>query len=545
LPRRSTSAKPPGPGSRARTSGFFATAALLTGVIGGLCGVAPYGALAAAGDFNADGFADLAVGSPTEGVEGMPDVDRAGLVTVIYGSSLGLVSAGNQSLVQSGCLPGQPGFRDRLGEAVAVGNFDGDRFEDLAIGVPGEAVGGQGQAGAVDVIYGSSTGLACTRNQVWHEDSPGITGVPEERDNFGLALAGGDFNGDGFDELVIGVPGEGIGDRENAGVVYVLPGSASGLTSAAQLWHQDVAGIAGGAEASDFFGRALVAGSFGNGNAIHEDLAIGAPGEDIGDIVAAGSVSVIYGSPAGLSPADDEIVHQDSESVHGVAEAHDAFGRSLASADFDLQEPPPPFQILHTDLAVGAPGEDTNGEDDAGAVAVLYGGNAGVSGIGDQLFTQDSPLIKGVAEKGDRFGDAVAAANLGKDVTADLAVGVPGEDIASSDDAGGVNVVYGSGAAGLVTADNQFLSAIGDSAASREAAGTAVAAGNFGRGPQADLAVGTIGEHVNGIRSGAVGVLYGGPLLGQGGAEQWHQAKPGIPGSPEEGDFFGFAVTTG
>ena len=55
---------------------------------------------------------------------------------------------------------------------------------------------------------------------------------------------GCDYNGDGFDDLAIGVPDEDIGAISNAGAVNVLYGSASGLTAAGdQLWHQDSSGV--------------------------------------------------------------------------------------------------------------------------------------------------------------------------------------------------------------------------------------------------------------------------------------------------------------
>src|SRR5262245_36665004 len=84
-------------------------------------------------------------------------------------------------------------------------DFNGDGYSDLAIGVPGEEVGGKKQAGAVNVIYGSATGLSAgggdtgvPPNQLWTQDSPGVLGVAEKEDAFGSAIAAGDFNGDGY-----------------------------------------------------------------------------------------------------------------------------------------------------------------------------------------------------------------------------------------------------------------------------------------------------------------------------------------------------------
>jgi hypothetical protein len=100
-------------------------------------------------------------------------------------------------------------------------DFNGDGYADLAISAVLEDIDAIVDAGAVHVLYGSATGLTATGNQFWHQDSPGIAEGAEEGDRFGDALAAGDFNGDGFADLAIGVPQERIGALE-AGVVHVL-----------------------------------------------------------------------------------------------------------------------------------------------------------------------------------------------------------------------------------------------------------------------------------------------------------------------------------
>jgi hypothetical protein len=70
---------------------------------------------------------------------------------------------------------------------LAGGDFDGDGYDDLAIGVPYEDVGATADAGAVNVVYGSGSGL-CENLQFWHQDSSGISGAAEESDGFGSAL---------------------------------------------------------------------------------------------------------------------------------------------------------------------------------------------------------------------------------------------------------------------------------------------------------------------------------------------------------------------
>ena len=71
-----------------------------------------------------------------------------------------------------------------------------------------------------------------------------------------------DFDGDGYADLAVGVSGEDLRGKSNAGAVQVLYGSASGPTAHDQLWHQGRKGVKGAVEAGDFFGSALASGDF-------------------------------------------------------------------------------------------------------------------------------------------------------------------------------------------------------------------------------------------------------------------------------------------
>jgi len=221
---------------------------------------------------------------------------------------------------------------DRFGDALTVGDFDGDGYADLAVGVPYENVGSpeKTDAGVVHVLYGSSTGIVGADSDYWHQDVSGIQNTAEANDRFGFALTAGDFDGDGHDDLAVGVPYEHWGAEEDTGIVQVLYGSGSGLTDVGdQLWYQDVTDVLGTVEANDRFGYALAAGDL-NGNG-YTDLAIGVPYEDIGTVVEAGAVNVLYGSALGLTVASNQLWQQGSGGLQGTAETGDRFGFALAA----------------------------------------------------------------------------------------------------------------------------------------------------------------------------------------------------------------------
>lgn len=112
---------------------------------------------------------------------------------------------------------------------AASQDFNGDGFQDLVFGVPGEDVGAAVDAGCVNVIYGGAAGLSSTlaggapiAAQIWHQNKPGIINISKSADMFGKAIAWGDFDGDGFDDLAVGIPGKSVAAAAGWGQVHVI-----------------------------------------------------------------------------------------------------------------------------------------------------------------------------------------------------------------------------------------------------------------------------------------------------------------------------------
>src|SRR5439155_14948027 len=170
-------------------------------------------------------------------------------------------------------------------------DFNGDGFDDLPVAAPEEDVEPLIDSGAVHVLYGTAEGLSGGSGQFLTQDSPGVPGVAESNEEFGRALASGDFDGDGFSDLAVGTPGEddeGLGTTDS-GAVNVLYGSAEGVTAAgAQYFTQDTPGVRDRVESFDQFGEGLGAADF-NGDGF-ADLAVGAWGEGVGTVSSAGAV---------------------------------------------------------------------------------------------------------------------------------------------------------------------------------------------------------------------------------------------------------------
>ena len=459
----------------------------------------------ASGDFNGDGADDLATGMPFDDcLAGFGPVD-CGSVVIRYGVPRTGLATGlaDHILNQQGSgSPDQADEDDLFGRALAACDINGDGFDDLAVGIPGEDHLGESDAGAIQVYYGSSAGISNTGIVFYTQSTDGIPGNVEESDGFGHSLACGDFNGDSFADLAIGAPFEDIGSTIGAGMVIFIPGSDVGTRpDLATSLDQDSSGMDGSCEDTEFFAYTLAAGDFDADT--FDDVAIGVLIETQGD-VASGAVHMVWGGASGITSAGNFLFFESA--LGGSPESGDEFGRALAVGDFDGDG--------HDDLAIGVPFEDLGAFADTGNVGVVYGDPTGFNFTRSQGFDQDGILGAPSTESGDHFGFALASGDFDGDGPDDLAIGHPAEHYFGPLD-GAVTVIMGASVVGLSPSRSRlFVSGLsgtpGDPGEHNKQFGFALAAGDFDGDRYADLAIGIPFDNEGGLTDvGAEIVLYG------------------------------------
>jgi len=411
------------------------------------------------------------------------------------------------------------GEDDRFGGAVAIGDFNGDGVDDIAVGAPSETVNGHAGAGSVSVRPGYVDGYgADPSDAVYFTQSAGS--FPEAEDYFGQTLAAGDFDGDGYDELVVGAPFENWGATVDAGMIHVYPGSSSGpdITNGASFLAYELDG--GTLTTNGHFGAALAVGDFDDDG--YDDLAIGDPGDNN----ARGITHILLGSALGLA-SDTRVLQQSSTGTS--PEADDRFGEALAVGDFDNNG--------IDDLAVGAPQEDNGATANTGHVSVFYS-----DGV---VFTASGHFQTGgsAPEAHDYYGLSLAAGDFDGDGYDDLAVGVPAENNGSLVDSGMVELLYGSATTvGSAEAIWPYQLTSYESDEAGDMFGYALAAGNLSGDAYDDLVIGAPFEDFGRIAdAGWAYVLWGsstGPFL-------MNTLSASDVGSEDPNEHFGAALAIG
>ena len=409
------------------------------------------------GDIDGDGLGDVLV-------SGQPDEDR-GRAWLVLGKNLsGSISLDDADIVLTGEEEG-----DKAGWTTAAGDLDGDGVPDLIIGAPHAR-----DSGAVYIIYGS--GLTADLDL---GDADVILEGAGSYSEAGAAVAAGDIDGDGRDDLLVGAP-------DDAGSVYVV--LAPQLGSITSL--SDAVYTLTGSHEYDGVGRTVALGDV-DGDGGH-DLIVGGSTERYPNGSARGTVHVVLAS--GLASGDLA-----SAAAHSLQETDgkDDFAASLNTLDADGDG--------LTDILVGG-GESTAGSGEAGVGYLFL-----ASSLGNSLLTASSADhnftgVGGESRASMTLGSVSSAGDVDGDGLDDVLVGAKG----ASSNEGSAHIVLAAtmpeGKLHLLEADYTL---VGDIAGDGAQGTTVAAAGDLNGDGAMDLLIGMPGADDNAEDAGVVYVVFG------------------------------------
>jgi len=213
------------------------------------------------------------------------------------------------------------------------------------------------RAGAVHIIYGSSSGASGTDSQWFYQNTSGWPDNSEKDDFFGSSLDVADIDDNGYADIIVGVPGEDVGSKVDAGIIQIAynPGDHATTSTSVQTLNQAVPGVAGTIESGSKFGTFILATDVTNDGIA--DILVGTPNKTVGSKQNAGIISLfptIEGKPSLIS---DQMFHANQNSFAGSAQSSGLFGTSIAA--------------LGNDLIIGSPGRNVSGSINAGAIYYL------------------------------------------------------------------------------------------------------------------------------------------------------------------------------
>jgi hypothetical protein len=447
------------------------------------------------------------------------------LTVLILGGWLAAPASAHLSIVRQGRESrGSIEAGDRHGAAVALGDFNGDGFDDLASGAPGEDLDGVLKAGAVIVNYSNRLGVNHLGAQLLRQSDIG-GGAEQPQAQFGHALAAGDFDADGYDDLAVASPYYDGGALVDSGTFWYYRGSSSGLQPVVSV---NQSGASGTVEAGDLFGYSLAVGDFNSDG--KDDLAVGSPGEDSN----AGAVFQFTGSSFG--PISGTWFKQST--LGGTNGSGDRFGWSVAAGNVLAA-----IGTQYDDLVVGAPLKD-NTAVSSGGIWIIRGSSTGL--------TSSSPLYYTAGmfdsqQAGAGFGWAVAVGTFFGGTTAGVAIGEPLRDIGGATNAGRVIVSKGGSASLSLTRFQLTQSQLLETPETDDNLGYVLGAGHIGTiNSDEDLFIGSPKERVGTTGdAGYASIVFGGPNGPNGSYGQYglYQSNLGDPVGP--GDDLGSSFASG
>ena len=396
---------------------------------------------------------------------------------------LGTIAAAGAGELELRGAGASPSLRvPSMGASIAdLGEFTLDGHQAVAIGAP-DAEHGRGAVTIVLDVSGGHAGPPEGRRIRFVGAQPG--------ERFGAALAGGgDVNGDGFPDLVVGAPDANPDGRRDAGAVWVIFGvPAPGRIELTRLRPEQGYEIVGAAS-GDHLGAAVAIDRDFSGDG-HEDIVIGAPG-------AQGGRGAMYGIDSVLRSETLDLRNLPATRGFAVtgAPAGAHFGASVSAGGYQNGD-------AYAELVGGAPGAYGG----RGAAYVVWGRPSGSPGV--HLGTPGTGYEVHGLDPEDHAGAAVAAiGDVNHDGATDIAVGAPNAWVSGRGRAGEVLVVLGGDHSGVIGPSYAI-----EGVHAGDRTGAALGGCLGAPGEPTELVVGAPGASFSARRAGAAYVLTGAAL---------------------------------
>jgi hypothetical protein len=403
------------------------------------------------GDLNGDGVADFIFASTL--AAGPSNARSAcGEVYIVFGRATWKTPVDLKTAPPDVTIYGADPS-DAIGNALASGDFNGDGKQDLVIAArfADGANNLRPNSGEIYVLFGRTTWPATIdlRTADASRTAADVTLFgPDEADQFGRSLAVGNFNNDGFADILAGAIG---GDGKNnqcprCGDAYVLRGRSAPAATYDMLSNNIPTVSLFGAAADNFFGWAVAALDFdGDG---FQDMAISAISYAAGGKADSGRVYIVKG--ASNLPAERNMATTSNYLValDGI-DAGDQTGESLAAGEFGDEASQ--ACAACRDLVIGSPNGDgpapTDIRTDSGEVRIVRGRNnlaAGTTLSLQDVTSAPYNLVTSVhgGTAGERIGTRVAVGDINGDALQDLIVAAETATGPNSRTSSGKVVVY-------------------------------------------------------------------------------------------------------